>query len=106
MQATPQQVAQFLGRGDDPETVALAGAHLPIVTAFVYAYTRGRGFFNGMEPAPDVAAVIVTATARLVTNPEQVKRVQVADVDETPATLNGFTLPELAVLHLYRRRTA
>ena len=102
-----EDVAAFLGRGDDTSVVALAGAHLPIVTAFVRAYTRGQGFdpLTG-EPGEDVAAVITTATARLVVNPEQAQRVQVADYAETPAVLNGFTLPELAVLHLYRRRTA
>ncbi len=102
-----EDVADFLGRGDDTTVVALAGQHLPIVTAFVRAYTRGRGFDDTTgEPGDDVAAVITTATARLVVNPEQAARVQVADYSETPAVLNGFTLPELAVLHLYRRRTA
>lgn len=105
MQPEPEKVARFLGRGDDTNVVALAGEHLPIVTAFVRAYTRGNGFVHGV-PGDDLEAVIVSATARLVTNPEQASRVQVADYTESPAVLNGFTLPELAVLHLYRRRTA
>lgn len=106
MEATPEQVAAFLGRPDDVDLVELAGAHLPIVTAFVRAYTRGNGFTEDGFGNADIRAVIVSATARLTSNPDQVKRVQVADYDESPAILNGFTLPELAILHLYRRRTA
>ncbi|WP_402371401.1 hypothetical protein [Isoptericola rhizosphaerae] len=102
---TAETVAAYLGRGDDAQTVTLAGAHLPIVTAFVRAYVRDNGFTDGI-PGDDLAAVITTATARLTTNPEQVKRYQTADYAETPAVLDGFTLPELAILHLYRRRTA
>lgn len=102
---TGQDIADFLGRGDDTDTVALADFHLPVVTAFVKSYTRGNGWYVG-TPNPEIEAVIMTAAARLVPNPEQTKRVQVGDYTETPAILDGFTLPELAVLHLYRRRTA
>lgn len=103
---TAQKVADFLGRGDDTNVVALAEEHLPVVTAFVQAYTRGGGFTESGDPNGPLSAVIMTATARLVPNPEQAKRIQVADYSETPAILDGFTLPELAILHLYRRRTA
>jgi hypothetical protein len=102
----PEDVVAYLGRGGDQTVLSLAGQHLPIVTAFVRAYTRGNGFDATDQPSTDVAAVIVSAAARLVVNPEQAKRVQIADYSEAPAVLNGFTLPELAVLHLYRRRTA
>ncbi|MGO2166668.1 hypothetical protein [Corynebacterium casei] len=100
----PQDVAKFLGRGDDTELIALAQEHLPIVTAFIEAYTRGRGFAGG-EPDGPLRAVIITAAARLVPNPEQMKRYQTGDYAETPAILDGFTLPELAILHRYRKRT-
>lgn len=100
----PLDVAKFLGRGDDAEIIALAEEHLPIVTAFVEAYTRGRGFTYG-EPANPLRSVIITAAARLVPNPEQMKRYQTGDYSENPAILDGFTLPELAVLHRYRKRT-
>ena len=102
---TSEQVAQYLGKGDEVAIVALAGTHLPIVTAFVRAYVRGNGFAEN-EPNADLEAVIVSACARLTANPEQVSRYQTADYAENPAVLHGFTLPELAVLHLYRRRTA
>ncbi len=97
-------VADFLGRGDDVGLVALAADQLPLVTAFVRSYTRGNGFVADV-PNGDVAAVIVTATARLVTNPTSERRQQIGDYGRTPH-VDGWTLPELAVLHRYRRRTA
>ena len=99
------EVAEFLGRGNSAKTIALAEAHLPVVTAFVRAYVRGKGFVNG-EPNEDLAAVIISATARLVPNPSLNKREQVADTSITFTSLEGFTLPEQAILHLYRRRAA
>lgn len=96
-------VARYLGKPDHAKTVALATEHVGVVTAFVQAYTRDRGFIAG-EPNAGLTAVIVSATARLVSNPEQAVRYQVADVSETPAVFNGFTIPELAVLHRYRKR--
>ncbi|MGI5951828.1 MAG: hypothetical protein ACOX61_08290 [Brooklawnia sp.] len=106
MYVEPSEVLAFLGRAQTPENVSLAQAHLPIVTMFVRAYVRGNGFDGSGPDADDLRAVIITATARLMVNPEQARHYQVADYSETPAVLNGFTLPELAVLHQYRRRTA
>ncbi len=103
---TGQDVARFLGRPTDYKTLSLADDHLQVVTSFVWAYVRGNGFTEDRVPNEDISSVIITATARLVSNPEQAQRIQVADHSETPAVLNGFTLPELAVLHMYRRRTA
>lgn len=102
---TPNMVAAFLGKPGDAATVDLAAAHIPVVKAFVKAYTRGQGFNEMGVPNEDIEAVILTCAARTVINPEQMKRYQIADYSETPAVLDGFTLPELAVLHLYRRRT-
>lgn len=105
MAVEPTAVAKFLDRSDDPSVVALAEAHLPVVTAFIEAYTRGNGFTNG-EPADSIAAVIIAATARLVSNPAMTVRETDGDYDVVHPRLDGFTLPELAVLHLFRRRTA
>ena len=102
---TAADVAAFLGQGDDTEVVALAEAHLPVVTTFVKAYVRGNGFTDA-GPNDDLSTVIKTATARLTVNPEQNRRISVDDYAQTFTTLDGFTLPELAVLHLYRRRSA
>lgn len=102
-----QQVADFLGRGDDFALVTLAGAHVPVVSAMVKAYTRGAGF-DPMLGTPDDAlvAVIVSCAARSVTNPEQARQVTVSDYSESPGLFAGWTLPELAILHTYRRRAA
>ncbi|MFS0898927.1 hypothetical protein [Mycolicibacterium litorale] len=98
---TGQQVAEFLGQGDNTEAVALAGDHAAIITALARSYTRGRGFV-GAEPAEDIAAVIVTATARLVANPEQIT------TDYGSVSLRGgwqgWNLAEQIVLNRYRVR--
>ncbi len=64
-------VAAFLGQGSDTTLVALAGEVAPVITAMVASYTRGRGFDDD-EPNDELAAVITTASARLVANPEQI----------------------------------
>lgn len=101
---TAASVAKYLRKGDDPQTVALAEQHLPIVLAFARAYTRDQGFDVAGVPNNALAAVVISATARLVNNPEQAERVTVGDYSETFATLNGWTLPELVTLNRYRRR--
>jgi len=71
-----QQVADFLGQGGDPSTVALAGEHVGIVTA----------------------------TARLLANPEQLAH----DVGAVSfrGGFTGWSLAETFVLNRYRRRAA
>lgn len=100
---TDVQVAAFLGRPFDPDIMALAQEHLPIVTAMVSGYTRGQGFINGV-PGDDLAAVITTATCRLLANPEQVPY-DVGGVGVRGGFV-GWSLPELAVLNTHRRRAA
>ncbi len=63
-------VAAFLGQGSDTTLVALAGEVAPVITAMVASYTRGRGFDDD-EPNDELAAVITTASARLVANPNR-----------------------------------
>jgi hypothetical protein len=98
---TGATVASFLGRGDDPTLVALAEQHAVIVTAMARSYTRGQGF-TGSEPADDIAAVITTATARLVANPEQLS----TDVGSVSIRggWQGWNVAELATLNRYRVR--
>lgn len=102
---TGQDVAAFLGQGDNPELVALAEEHALIVTAMARAYNRDRGFdpLTG-DPEDDVAAVITTATARLVANPEQL-RYGVGAVQFNEG-FKGWSLAELAVLNRYRKRAS
>lgn len=95
----------FLGEdavaGDtQPDEVVKTVGHM------VRAYTRGRGFpLEGMVE-DDIAAVIVTAAARLFHNPDMATREEAGAMTSVPGLFSGWTLPELAVLHRYRRRTA
>lgn len=97
---TAQDVADFLGQGTDSTLVALAGEVVPVITAMVESYTRGRGFTAG-EPNTDLGAVITTASARMVTNPEQIPT-KVGSV-EIRGGFQGFSLAETFVLNRYRR---
>lgn len=100
-----QRVAEFVGRGDDQAFVALASEHVQIVTAMARGYTRDRGFETG-EPAEDLAAVIVTATARLLANPDQVPNDLTAGSfsKRTYAGFTGWSLAETFILDRYRKR--
>ena len=99
--ALAPRVAALVGRVGDADTIATAEAQLPLVAEYVRGYTRGRGF-EGEAPAGPLRAVIVSATARLATNPEQVSVYTVGDYSERPAQLAGWTLAEIGVLHRYR----
>lgn len=101
-----RRVAAFLGKPDNPLTLGRATVHCDIVTEYVRGYTRGRGFDTEDAPAKPLESVIVAATARLTANPEQVSYYATGDYSERPAVLAGWTLPELAVLNRYRKRTA
>jgi hypothetical protein len=103
MAATAQDVCVFLGRGDDPATLALAQAHLPLVTEFVRAYTRGNGF-TGDQPDASISAVIVTATARMVQNPELIRQATTGTESRSYTTFDGFSMIEQLVLNKYRLR--
>lgn len=102
---TGADVAAFLGRSSDAGFVALCNVHVPLVCRFIEGYTRSQGFDDGGWMREDLRAVAITATARLVTNPAQVER-EGADSYYAVGAFNGFSLPELAVIHNYRRRTA
>lgn len=100
-----QTVADFLGQGDLPGLVALAGEHVIIVTAMARAYTRDKGFdAETGDPADDVAAVITTATARLLANPEQIEHA-IGGVAYRGG-FAGWSLAETFVLNRYRKRAS
>lgn len=99
-----QAVADFLGSGDDPGFVTLCGQHAAIVTALARSYCRGGGFTPD-GPREDVAAVITTASARMVANPEQ-STIQAGEVSGRDRGFQGWNLAELAVLNRYRGRAA
>lgn len=100
---TAQDVADFLGQGDNPELVALAGEHLVIITAMARAYTRGGGFYLG-DPNEEIGAVITTATARLLANPEQID--YSVGATRLGRGFQGWSLAETFVLNRYRKRSA
>lgn len=108
---TPAQVLTFAGLPATPALVDLVAGHLPIVSAQVYAYTRGRGFTTDPDtlvttPAQPLAAVIVSATARSAANPTGAESIQLDQLRHRPGIYAGWTLPELAILHTYRKRWA
>ncbi len=96
-----QDVADFLGQGDDTTLVALAGEIAPVVTVLAKSYTRDRGF-DGNTPNDEIEAVILTASARLTANPEQLS----TDVGSVSIRggWQGWNLAELFVLNRYRVR--
>lgn len=100
---TPGDVVAFLGRTGDATAIALAAEHLPIVAQMVNAYTRGRGFVDGVA-GDDLAAVIVSSCARSVANPEHTISQETGPFSIRQGIFQGWTLPELAILHRYRRR--
>ena len=79
--------------------------HVPIVVEYVRGYTRGHGFVDDDMERP-LRAVIVSATARLTSNPRQVAQFQTGDYSERPAILAGWNVAELGVLRRYRRVVA
>lgn len=104
--AEVERVAALLGQSENPMILALAQEHLPIVTTYVKAYTRGAGFDEFGYPAEDIEAVITAVTARYVVNPQQNVREQLGSQSVVHGKLDGFTLVEQAVLHRYRKRAA
>jgi hypothetical protein len=99
MAVTPEDVAAYLDRDGDAKTIALAGKHLPVVTALAAGYTRDQG----ME-SEGVAAVITAATARTVQNPEGLTTMTTGPMTLQRSVFVGFTTAELAVLNRYRKR--
>lgn len=103
MSVTPADVLAFLGQPEDAGTVGLP-EHIATATAMVKAYTRGRGFLGPDLVEDDVKAVIVSSAARLHRNPTLDRTQTAGPFTHTPGVFNGWTLPELAVLHRYRTR--
>lgn len=107
-----ERLLTILGYEQTSQRLAMADEHLATVTVFVYGYTRGRGFELGgfpSDPTPvpmwDLKRVILSAAARSLANPQSLKQYAAGDYSETPSVLTSWTLPEIAVLHRYRRRT-
>lgn len=96
-------VLAFLGHDDsDPVLFTQATAAVATVEAMVAAYCRGRHKLASGQTRDGVDEVILTAAARLVTNPSGIP------YDTGGVSIRGgftgFTLVELAVLNRYRVR--
>lgn len=102
---TAQQVAEYLGQGSSDQVVALAGVHLPLITEMARTHTRGVGFADAL-PNAAISAVIVSATARIVANPDSVQSSQAGPFMERRTVFQGWTLLERSVLDAHRRRAA
>jgi len=96
------RAATLLGQ-TDAAFVNAADHAAGLITAMARSYTRGNGF-DGDRVHEDVAAVVVTATARLLANPEQIAH-QVGGV-AMRGGFTGWTLAEGYVLGAFRRRAS
>ena len=96
-------LGKFLNR---PVDDVQAPQHVGTVTEFVRAYTRGNGFDANGNANDDLAAVIVTASARLLASPSLMPRREVGSMALVFTPFRGFTVAELMVLNRYRQRTA
>jgi len=104
-----QAVADLLTRNACPEEApaddAALVAAVAAVTGLAKSYTRGRGFGDA-GPNEDISAVIVTAAARLVSNPRQFT-VEMDIGRGSRAYRGGFagwSLAEQTALNRYRIR--
>jgi hypothetical protein len=97
------QVAAFLGKPESAAILATAEQAIPIVTVMVRAYVRGDTTWDSNE---ELDAVIVTATARMVSNPGQLPIDVTAGqfTQSVRGAFQGWTLAELVVLNRYRKR--
>ena len=98
-------VARWL-KWDTADELLQASFHYEVARAFVWGYTRGRGFDDQMEPTAPLQRVIVSGAARLAYNPENVNRWQVSSESEVLTVFNGFNLAEQGILNRYRKRWA
>lgn len=75
------------------------------VSQMAQAYTRDVGWTAGV-PNADIAAVILTAAARLVANPSQLLTDQTTGPESASfrTAWTGWTVPELYCLNRYRVR--
>lgn len=105
MRPTAKDVAAFLGTENPGEGwTTKVETTIGIVEQMVRSYVRGNGFSELGEPNDALAAVIVTATARLMGNPQGVRTQTSGPFQVTHGQFDGFTLAEIGILHQYRRR--
>ncbi|KAA0083272.1 hypothetical protein CIW52_12615 [Mycolicibacterium sp. P9-64] len=99
---TSEDLGALLGRDlDSGQAVQI----LAVVTAMASAYTRDIGFVDGV-PNDGIRAVILTAAARLLSNPRGLLLDESHGPDAVSyrSAFTGWSLAELFVLDRYRVR--
>jgi len=82
-----------------------AEAVIAIVTTQAKSYTRGRGWNTNGEPADDLRAVILTASARRLTDPTQtITDRSMGPFSTSYRPIDGWSTAELYTLNRYRER--
>ncbi len=101
---TAADLAAHLQTDVDTATAMLA---LKVAADVAHTYTRGAGFdpITG-APGDDLAAVVLMAAGRIYVNPAHTQQETIDDYTVRYAGFTGWSLPELAILHTYRRRAA
>lgn len=101
---TVEKVATFLGQStSNSRFMTQAAEHVEVIAEMAHEYTRGRGFTAGV-PSDAMKRVIISASARLLANPEQLQ-FQTGIVTIRGA-FDGWTPLEKVLLDTYRRRSA
>lgn len=103
---TGTDVAAYLGRTQDAGFIVQAATAAATSYEFAKAYCRGRGFEDDEDVPADLRMVIVTAAARLATNPNMLRGEQAESYASSSGPDGGWAPMELAVLNTYRRRVA
>ncbi len=95
-------MAAFLGQPENAATLATAEQAIPVVSTMLRAYVRGGA---GWESNDELDAVIVTAAARMVSNPSGLAHDDTAGpfTRSVRGAFQGWTLAELFVLNRYRK---
>ena len=77
---------------------------LSIVTAMAKAHTRGRGFASDGTPVPEIHSVILTASARLISNSKGLLYDEAVGPESISyrTAFNGWTVVERMCLDRWR----
>lgn len=100
---TADDLSAFVGQELNSDQ---ATAVISVVTALAAAYTRGQGFTAG-EPDDSIRAVILSASARMITDTSQIKTAEQMGPFVTQYAGNHaaqWSTAELTVLNGYRVR--
>lgn len=103
---TGADVSAYLGRTQDVPFTTQADKAVSATYEFARSYCRGRGFEDDEDLPADLRMVVITAAARLATNPTMLRAEQAESYASNSGPDGTFAPVELAVLHRYRRRVA